>query len=214
MALACTTLASTIACQSLDLYPSSASLFSNTNPTKGFFAKKRISVSKCRRLSFNIYASASESEVSHIEAVPTLYDILGINQDVGVLEIKSAFRQLALQHHPDLCTAADAAEATTRFIKVKEAYQTLSDAQLKSEYDEQLRNPQWANFAFAKAKKGTPTRWQTASSHVYRAQWRDQLSGLTQKVQPVCRQVHISGGSSWGARMRQRMELMDSSVKS
>ncbi|KAJ7267048.1 hypothetical protein O6H91_Y401400 [Diphasiastrum complanatum] len=124
-------MASTVAaCQSLKIPLSSnnSSLFSSTNVSnKSSLKKRRVAVRKCGRLSFNTYASASENKFhAHIADVPTLYDILELDQHVGLHEIKSAFRQLARQHHPDVCSA-DTAEATTRFIKVKEAYDTLSD---------------------------------------------------------------------------------------
>ncbi|KAJ7530759.1 hypothetical protein O6H91_14G017800 [Diphasiastrum complanatum] len=206
-------MASTVAaCQSLKIPLSSnnSSLFSSTNVSnKSSLKKRRVAVRKCGRLSFNTYASASENKFhAHIADVPTLYDILELDQHVGLHEIKSAFRQLARQHHPDVCSSADTAEATTRFIKVKEAYDTLSDPDLKAEYDEYLTNPlSWPKFAFVKANKERST-WQTASPHQNRAQWEDQLSGLRQKAHRsrVDGPMQEARNLSWGSRMRQTMK--------
>lgn len=57
------------------------------------------------------------------------YDILGINKNSDQEEIKRAYRRLAAQHHPD--RGGD----TKKFQEIQAAYETLSDPQKKSEYD-------------------------------------------------------------------------------
>lgn len=61
------------------------------------------------------------------------YEILGVNKNATDAEIKSAYRKLARQHHPDIDKTAGAAE---RFKEVSEAYQVLSDSQKKKAYDQ------------------------------------------------------------------------------
>lgn len=61
------------------------------------------------------------------------YEILGVNKNATESEIKSAYRKLARQHHPDVDKSAGAAE---RFKEVSEAYQVLSDSQKKKAYDQ------------------------------------------------------------------------------
>ncbi|MBI4037281.1 DnaJ domain-containing protein [Candidatus Daviesbacteria bacterium] len=61
------------------------------------------------------------------------YDILGINKSATEAEIKSAYRKLARQHHPDVDKSTGAAE---RFKEVSEAYQVLSDVQKRKTYDQ------------------------------------------------------------------------------
>jgi molecular chaperone DnaJ len=61
------------------------------------------------------------------------YEVLGIARDADDSTIKRAYRQLARQHHPDV--AADKAAAENRFKEINEAYEVLSDAQKRANYD-------------------------------------------------------------------------------
>ncbi|WP_026674633.1 molecular chaperone DnaJ [Alkalihalobacterium bogoriense] len=61
------------------------------------------------------------------------YDVLGVDKNASVDEVKKAYRKLARQYHPDVNKAPD---ATEKFKEVKEAYDTLSDPQKKSHYDQ------------------------------------------------------------------------------
>lgn len=60
------------------------------------------------------------------------YEILGIQKNAGVDEIKNAYRKLALQYHPDRNKQAGAEE---RFKEVSEAYAVLSDEEKRKRYD-------------------------------------------------------------------------------
>ena len=61
------------------------------------------------------------------------YEILGVDKKASEDEIKSAYRKLAKQYHPDL-HPGDAA-AAAKFKDVNEAYQTLSDSKKRAAYD-------------------------------------------------------------------------------
>lgn len=61
------------------------------------------------------------------------YEILGVPRSAGEAEIKSAYRRLARELHPDRNKATDAA---ARFAEVQEAYDTLSDAAKRKMYDQ------------------------------------------------------------------------------
>ena len=60
------------------------------------------------------------------------YEILGVSRNAGQDELKSAFRGLARQYHPDVNSAPDAEE---RFKEINEAYAVLSNDQHRSAYD-------------------------------------------------------------------------------
>lgn len=61
------------------------------------------------------------------------YEILGVSRTVTEVELKSSFRKLAMQHHPDK-NQGDA-QAEVKFKEINEAYQVLSDEQKRGAYD-------------------------------------------------------------------------------
>jgi molecular chaperone DnaJ len=61
------------------------------------------------------------------------YEVLGITRDADDQAIKSTYRKLALQHHPD--RNPESREAEDRFKEAAEAYSVLSDSQKRAAYD-------------------------------------------------------------------------------
>jgi DnaJ family protein C protein 3 len=62
------------------------------------------------------------------------YKILGLPRSASKKEIKKAYRELALKWHPDK-NAEDKEEAEKMFQDISEAYEVLSDDELKGKYD-------------------------------------------------------------------------------
>src|SRR5512141_2620602 len=60
------------------------------------------------------------------------YEVLGVPRDADDTALKSAYRKLALQYHPDRNKEAAASE---RFKEINEAYEVLSDPEKRQMYD-------------------------------------------------------------------------------
>ena len=63
-----------------------------------------------------------------------LYKVLGVARDVDAGALKKAYRKLARRHHPDVNPGDKAAEE--KFKEISEAYDVLSDAAKRRNYDE------------------------------------------------------------------------------
>ncbi|KAG6367840.1 hypothetical protein INS49_002035 [Diaporthe citri] len=69
------------------------------------------------------------------------YDALGVKPTATDLEIKKAYRKMAMVHHPGMCQPLPAAlnpddpSAHEKFQAIGEAYQVLSDSDLRKAYD-------------------------------------------------------------------------------
>ena len=101
--------------------------------------------------------SAAQEGLRHAQAQLKIslqkdyYKALGVPRTASDREIKKAFRKLALQYHPDKITTAEGAdgdalreEAEKKFRDIAEAYEVLSDEEMKGKYDrgEDIKPPQ------------------------------------------------------------------------
>lgn len=73
------------------------------------------------------------------------YEILGVPRSADEKQIKSAYRKLARQYHPDLNPGDKKAEE--KFKQLSEAYEVLSDPDKRSRYDQYGRYYQQARTA-------------------------------------------------------------------
>lgn len=67
------------------------------------------------------------------------YEVLGVSKNATEQDIKSAFRKLSRKWHPDMQAGksdAEKKEAEEKFKEIAEAYETLSDKDKRSNYDQ------------------------------------------------------------------------------
>ncbi|KAH1614106.1 hypothetical protein KXX21_001598 [Aspergillus fumigatus] len=64
-----------------------------------------------------------------------LYEVLGVKEDATQDEIKSAYRKLALKHHPDKAPADQKDQAHSKFQQIAFAYAILSDEKRRRRFD-------------------------------------------------------------------------------
>jgi hypothetical protein len=67
------------------------------------------------------------------------YAVLGVPRDADQEEIKAAFRARALECHPDR-VETDQAAAREEFVRVRKAFEVLSDPQTRAAYDAEAQS--------------------------------------------------------------------------
>jgi DnaJ-class molecular chaperone len=70
--------------------------------------------------------------------VSDYYKILGIAKDSNQIQIRKAFRELALKYHPDKNKNSE--ESKQKFMEIVQAYEVLSDEKSRKIYDNKLTN--------------------------------------------------------------------------
>ena len=77
------------------------------------------------------------------KAFENYYDLLKVSSKASQEEIKSAYYKISKDYHPDLNTGQ---EAKSKFLKINEAYKTLSNIRYRSDYDRELFGSHHTNF--------------------------------------------------------------------
>jgi len=78
-----------------------------------------------------------------------LYAVLGVERGASARQVKSAYRRLALEFHPDRNASLGAADT---FIEIVEAYEVLSDSARRQLYD------RWGYDAVRRRSDAAPAR--------------------------------------------------------
>ncbi|BBM98526.1 hypothetical protein MPTK1_1g14180 [Marchantia polymorpha subsp. ruderalis] len=171
---------------------------------KGFAGRE---CDRKRRVGCAFGGGGSDTESCNVELpVLTLYELLEISQEVGLSEIKTAYRQMARRYHPDVCPPSARDECTKKFLQVQEAYEILVDPDLRADYDFRLRNPlsvQALTSGFAcdrrsGQRRGRVTRGEVVAKEAWKAHWEEQVGEL--------RRSGRRKPGSWAERMRQQRE--------
>lgn len=68
------------------------------------------------------------------------YKILGVSKDASASEIKKAYKQKAMQYHPDKQSDSNKENAEEMFCKINNAYDILSDSEKRRMHDMGINN--------------------------------------------------------------------------
>lgn len=82
-----------------------------------------------------------ESFLARVKTAQTHYDVLGVNREVSAESLKTIYYQLARNYHPDRFRKSHASLVTrleAAFARIKQAYDTLRDDNLRANYNTKL----------------------------------------------------------------------------
>lgn len=69
------------------------------------------------------------------------YELLGVTRESGPIPIKRAYRRLAAEWHPDKCPSGDFVACREKFPKYANAYEILSNPEMRKNYNYLLDHP-------------------------------------------------------------------------
>ncbi|TJX41540.1 J domain-containing protein, partial [Soehngenia saccharolytica] len=128
--------------------------------------KPSFTVSRASRVSAAEYQSAPAIEAGgHMRNAGTLYEVLGLSRGATSQEIKTAYRKMARQFHPDTAVSSKGKIFTTEmFLQIHSAYAVLSRAEDRAQYDRQLEMQQrrmWNRGAYREPHGHVVRNWET-----------------------------------------------------
>uniref|UniRef100_A0A2P2MA19 Uncharacterized protein MANES_03G144800 n=1 Tax=Rhizophora mucronata TaxID=61149 RepID=A0A2P2MA19_RHIMU len=147
--------------------------------------------------SFRTKALINDRNVEEV----SFYELLGVPESCSVLEIKQAYKQLARKYHPDVSPPDRVKEFTERFIRVQEAYETLSDPGRRSLYDRHMARGLPLAFS-ARRRYENRNAEEMEERNEWKSLWEAQLSELERRSMSK----DADDNTSWGARMRRQRE--------
>ncbi|KAG5254306.1 CHAPERONE PROTEIN DNAJ 20 CHLOROPLASTIC [Salix purpurea] len=179
--------------ETIRFYPSQ--LKPDSNPFLRFKPVTRIPIG-----SFKTKAATNEKITTEWGQM-TLYELLGIPESGTFPEIKQAYKELARKYHPDVSPPDRVEEYTRRFIRVQEAYETLSDPRMREIYDRDMARG--LHLAFS-ARRRYP--YQNDEGMEGRTEWKNCWQAQVSELKRRSMNKDAGGSASWAARMRRRRE--------
>ncbi|CAN7030001.1 hypothetical protein IGI04_029886 [Brassica rapa subsp. trilocularis] len=159
---------------------------------------------RTRFLSTRIQARLTQDDPVKQSEDLSFYDLLGVTESVTLPEIKQAYKQLARKYHPDVSPPDQVEEYTDRFIRVQEAYETLSDPRRRVLYDRDLS--MGFSFSFSGRRRNRYDEEVVEQKSEWRKKWQTQLSGLKKRSHQK-----ENNSMSWAARMRRQQHVSEDS---
>ncbi|PLN78098.1 hypothetical protein BDW42DRAFT_196138 [Aspergillus taichungensis] len=129
--------------------------------------------------------------------VVNYYEVLGISNDATTKDINSAYKRLALKHHPD--KTGGSSESIDEFRKIQQAVETLRDPKRRITHDERL----------ARQKKLDDHVLFSSTYHGWRPQnpfWYNMRNSNARYMYSYANSVHMDPLSSESREERERCE--------
>lgn len=140
------------------------------------------------RLFSGLYEKVRQSLKEMSDARVNYYDVLGIPSNASDDDVTRAYKQKALQWHPDKVGRDKKAEAEERFKEISEAYQVLRDPNQRASYNRSLGG---GNGSF------TPQVPRTADQ-VFQAEFSNILSSVIREIDKQG-QHNLTKTAGWAA---------------
>ena len=138
-------------------FPAARSLSSSwlrAQPPLGSPIIQKLTVAPCRN-----FASAPPADEPKEQ--PDFYEVLGLQKGVSDDTLKSVYKKLAIDTHPDKFQGAEREAAEERFQAISEAYTVLSDDIMRKDYDSKLEAAAVEAARAAANKKVKAQSWNT-----------------------------------------------------
>ncbi|XP_050373518.1 chaperone protein dnaJ 20, chloroplastic-like [Argentina anserina] len=165
-----------------------------------FPSRTRFGSVKAKAATVNGAVAAAATE----EKAMSFYELLGIPESGSIREIKQAYKQLARKYHPDVSPPGRVEEYTEKFIRVQEAYETLSDSRRKAMYDQDMARG--LHLAFS------ARRYQCDEGMKVKGDWRNRWESQLSELKRRSSYTDDRQNMSWGARMRRQREGLSDEV--
>jgi DnaJ-class molecular chaperone len=117
----------------------------------------------------------------------THYNTLGVYRHNTMNAIKKAYRKLALKHHPDK------GGNEKKFKNIQAAYETLSDAEEREKYNNELKEEEDRIYAEIEAHKRAAETRKTAAIRKTAAPTRKNLNNLIKRAIRKSKEQHTRG---------------------
>lgn len=108
------------------------------------------------------------------------YKILEVSQFSKITDIKKSYRKLAMKYHPDKNPGDITAES--KFKEIAEAYQVLSNSELKKKYDAEYNNSQFGKTESSTSQNTDSNNYQSRTSQLSPEEYLQQIISLRKQV--------------------------------